>query len=98
AGLVHFEHASSDGECVGKADLLDVRMLDFADKLPFEPALELVATFTADCQDLDLFAVALERQNLLSCQTHDIGVEASAEPPIGCRHDHEMDVVATVAR
>ena len=78
---------------IGEADALDGGEFDGIDDQRAILPPQLVAAFAADAQDQNLFAVLLQRFDLLFGEPDDIGVEAAAQTAIGGCHDQQMRFV-----
>ena len=65
-----------------------------ADEIIRKVALEHVAAFLADREDLDRLAFALELERMVLCETRDVTVEAPAEAPFGCQHHQQLHLIA----
>src|SRR4029453_19094154 len=79
AGLEARQHLLGDVLGVDEADLAYRTQVDVLDDLLLEGTAQLLCTLAADAEELDLFALADQRQRALARQADDRGVERTAE-------------------
>ena len=63
------------------------------DDLLVEVAAELLVALAADAEDLDLFALADQRQRALAGQTHDRRIEGAGQSALAGAHQQQMHLI-----
>src|SRR5258705_165489 len=97
AFFVQLQHAAANLGRIGKGHALHMAHLDRVDDaLTVEPA-QLISAFSADAEDLHVFAVAQESFDQQAGATHDVRVEASAQPTVCCGDDDELHLLGASA-
>src|SRR5207237_9949084 len=64
---------------IDEAELANRAQIDVLDDVLLEGAAELLVALAADAENLDLFALADQRQCALARQTHDRGIEGAGQ-------------------
>src|ERR1700704_5036739 len=92
AGLEQRDDLVRDRLGIREAERAHRAQLDGLDDLLLVDAFELVVALAADAQDLDLLALAGQRDDALAREPHDRRIERAAQAALGGAHHQEMDV------
>src|SRR3989440_825887 len=79
AGVEPRQNLFGDVFGIDEAELANRAQVDVLDDVLFEGPAELLVALAADAENLDLFALADQRQRALARQTHDRGIEGAGQ-------------------